>query len=303
MTIQQLEYILAVDQFRHFARAAEYCRVTQPTLSAMIQKLEDELGVKLFDRTVQPVCPTAIGEKIIDQARVILAQTAQVKEIISEEKQSLAGVLPTIAPYLLPRFFPQLMEKYPELDIRVTEMKTQNIQQALHAGDIDAAIIASKLEDTFLKEETLFYETFFGYVSCKEPLFKHDVIRTSDITGERLWLLDEGHCFRDQLVRFCQMETVKVNQMAYHLGSMETFMRMVESGKGITFIPELAVSQLNEEQKKLVRPFAIPRPTRQIVLATNRDFIRHSLLNVLKEEILAAVPKEMQSLQSIQYLL
>ena len=264
--------------------------------------------MKLFDRTVQPVCPTAIGEKIIDQARVILAQTAQVKEIISEEKQSLAGVfhlgvLPTIAPYLLPRFFPQLMEKYPELDIRVTEMKTQNIQQALHAGDIDAAIIASKLEDTFLKEETLFYETFFGYVSCKEPLFKHDVIRTSDITGERLWLLDEGHCFRDQLVRFCQMETVKVNQMAYHLGSMETFMRMVESGKGITFIPELAVSQLNEEQKKLVRPFAIPRPTRQIVLATSRDFIRHSLLNVLKEEILAAVPKEMQSLQSIQYLL
>ena len=307
MTIQQLEYILAVDQFRHFARAAEYCRVTQPTLSAMIQKLEDELGVELFTRTVQPVCPTAIGEKIIDQARVILAQTAQVKEIISEEKQSLAGVfhlgvLPTIAPYLLPRFFPQLMEKYPELDIRVTEMKTQDIQQALHAGDIDAAIIASKLEDTFLKEETLFYETFFGYVSCKEPLFKHDVIRTSDITGERLWLLDEGHCFRDQLVRFCQMETVKVNQMAYHLGSMETFMRMVESGKGITFIPELAVSQLNEEQKKLVRPFAIPRPTRPIVLTTNKDFIRGSLLSVLKDEIRAAVPKEMLSLQAVQCL-
>ena len=308
MTIQQLEYILAVDQFRHFARAAEYCRVTQPTLSAMIQKLEDELGVKLFDRTVQPVCPTAIGEKIIDQARVILAQTAQVKEIISEEKQSLAGVfhlgvLPTIAPYLLPRFFPQLMEKYPELDIRVTEMKTQNIQQALHAGDIDAAIIASKLEDTFLKEETLFYETFFGYVSCKEPLFKHDVIRTSDITGERLWLLDEGHCFRDQLVRFCQMETVKVNQMAYHLGSMETFMRMVESGKGITFIPELAVSQLNGVLKTPVRPVAFPRPAQRRVVAASRYFICPSLLNVLKEEILAAVPKEMQSLQSIQYLL
>lgn len=308
MTIQQLEYVLAVDQFRHFARAAEHCRVTQPTLSAMIQKLEDELGVKLFDRTVQPVCPTVIGKKIIDQARVILAQTAQVKEIISEEKQSLAGVfrlgvLPTIAPYLLPRFFPQLMEKHPELDIRVTEMKTHDIQQALHSGDLDAAIIASKLEDVFLKEETLFYETFFGYVSQKEPLFKHEVIRTSDITGERLWLLDEGHCFRDQLVRFCQMEIVKVNQMAYHLGSMETFMRMVESGKGITFIPELAVNQLSEGQKELVRPFAIPRPTRQIVLATNKEFIRHSLLCVLKEEILAAVPKEMRTLQSIQYLL
>ena len=329
MTIQQLEYILAVDQFRHFARAAEHCRVTQPTLSAMIQKLEDELGVKLFDRTMQPVCPTAIGQKIIDQARVILAQAALVKErqriqkyigrqisderelvkeIISEEKQSLSGVfrlgvLPTIAPYLLPRFFPQLMEKYPELDIRVTEMKTQDVQQALHAGDLDAGIIASKLEDTFLTEETLFYEQFYAYVSKKEPSFKHDLIRTSDITGERLWLLDEGHCFRDQLVRFCQMEVVKVNQMAYRLGSMETFMRMVESGKGITFIPELAVSQLTEEQRKLVRPFAIPRPTRQVVLATSKDFVRHSLLCVLKEEIKAAVPKEMLALQSIQCLL
>ena len=294
MTIQQLEYILAVDQFRHFARAAEYCRVTQPTLSAMIQKLEDELGVKLFDRTVQPVCPTPIGQKVIDQARVILAQAAQVKEIISEDKQSLSGVfrlgvLPTIAPYLLPRFFPQLMEKYPE--------------QALHAGDLDAGIIASKLEDTFLTEETLFYEQFYAYVSRKEPSFKHDVIRTSDITGEHLWLLDEGHCFRDQLVRFCQMEAVKVSQMAYRLGSMETFMKMVESGKGITFIPELTVAQLTEEQRQLVRPFAIPRPTRQVVLATNRDFIRHSLLCVLKEEIKAAVPKEMLTLQSIQCLL
>ena len=271
MTIQQLEYILAVDQFRHFARAAEYCRVTQPTLSAMIQKLEDELGVKLFDRTVQPVCPTPIGQKVIDQARVILAQAAQVKEIISEDKQSLSGVfrlgvLPTIAPYLLPRFFPQLMEKYPELDIRVTEMKTQDIQQALHTGDLDAGIIASKLEDTFLTEETLFYEQFYAYVSRKESSFKHDMIRTSDITGE-------------------------------------TFMRMVESGKGITFIPELAVMQLTEEQRQLVRPFAIPRPTRQVVLVTNKDFIRHSLLCVLKEEIKAAVPKEMLSLQSIQCLL
>ena len=210
---------------------------------------------------------------------------------------------PTIAPYLLPRFFPQLMEKYPELDIRVTEMKTQDIQQALHAGDLDAGIIASKLEDSFLTEETLFYEQFYAYVSRKEPSFKHEVIRTSDITGERLWLLDEGHCFRDQLVRFCQMEAVKVSQMAYRLGSMETFMRMVESGKGITFIPELAVTQLTEEQRQLVRPFAIPRPTRQVVLATNKDFIRHSLLSVLKEEIKAAVPKEMLSLQSIQCLL
>ena len=308
MNIQQLEYILAVDTYRHFAKAAEHCRVTQPTLSMMIQKLEDELGIKLFDRNLQPVRPTPAGRKVIEQARNVLYQASLIKDIVNEEEQSLKGtfrlaVLPTIAPYLLPRFFPQLMEKYPELDIRVTEMKTQDIQQALHAGDLDAGIIASKLEDTFLTGETLFYEQFYAYVSRKEPSFKHDVIRTSDITGEHLWLLDEGHCFRDQLVRFCQMEAVKVNQMAYRLGSMETFMRMVESGKGITFIPELAVMQLTEEQRQLVRPFAIPRPTRQVVLVTNKDFIRHSLLCVLKEEIKAAVPKEMLSLQSIQCLL
>lgn len=307
MTIQQLEYILAVDQFRHFARAAEHCRVTQPTLSAMIQKLEDELGVKLFDRSVTPVCPTVVGEKVIKQARSVLSEAAHVKEIISEEQHSLSGtfrlaVLPTIAPYLLPRFFPQLMEKYPDLDIRVTEMKTQDIRQALLTGEVDAAIIASLLEDASLSEETLFYEQFYGYVSRKEALFKHDVIRTSDITGERLWLLDEGHCFRDQLVRFCQMEAVKLSQMAYRLGSMETFMHMVESGKGITFIPELAVMQLSENRKELVRPFAIPRPTRQIVLTTSKGFIRGSLLKVLKEEIRAAVPKEMLALQPMQCL-
>lgn len=307
MTIQQLEYILAVDQFRHFARAAEHCRVTQPTLSAMIQKLEEELGVKLFDRSMTPVCPTAVGAKVIQQARTVLSEASHVKEIISEEQHSLSGtfrlaVLPTIAPYLLPRFFPQLMEKYPDLDIRVTEMKTQDIRHALLNGEVDAAVIASLLEDSSLSEEALFYEQFYGYVSKKEALFKHDVIRTSDITGERLWLLDEGHCFRDQLVRFCQMEAVKLNQMAYRLGSMETFMHMVESGKGITFIPELAVAQLSENQKELVRPFAIPRPTRQIVLTTNKDFIRGSLLQVLKEEIRASVPKEMLSLQPMQCL-
>lgn len=307
MTIQQLEYILAVDQFRHFARAAEYCRVTQPTLSAMIQKLEEELGVKLFDRSVTPVFPTAVGEKVLKQARTVLSEAAHVKEIISEDQHSLSGtfrlaVLPTIAPYLLPRFFPQLMEKYPDLDIRVTEMKTQDIRQALLTKEVDAAIIASLLEDNALSEETLFYEQFYGYVSRKEPLFKHDVIRTSDITGERLWLLDEGHCFRDQLVRFCQMEAVKISQMAYRLGSMETFIHMVESGKGITFIPELAVMQLSDSQKELVRPFAIPRPTRQIVLTTSKDFIRSSLLQVLKEEIRNAVPKEMLALQPMQCL-
>lgn len=305
MTLQQLEYILAVNQFRHFAKAAEYCRVTQPTLSAMIQKLEEELEAKIFDRSQQPVCPTPVGTRIIEQAHQVLVEAGRIKNIIEEEKHSLTGtfklgILPTIAPYLLPRFFPQLMKKYPELDIRVVEMKTNDIKRALQTEEIDAGIVASLngMDDFF--QTPLFYEQFYAYVSREDTLWDHNVIRTSDLTGEQLWLLDEGHCFRDQLVRFCQLKAARASQLAYHLGSMETFMRMVESGKGVTFIPELAVLQLGEVQKELVRPFAIPCPTRQIVMLTNRNFIRSTLKEALTQEIQKAVPKEMLTLKATQ---
>ena len=299
------EYILAVNQFRHFAKAAEYCRVTQPTLSAMIQKLEEELDTRIFDRSQQPVCPTPVGIHIIEQAQNILVQANRIKNIIEEEKHSLTGtfklgILPTVAPYLLPRFFPQLMKKYPNLDIRVVEMKTNDIKKALQTGEIDAGIVASLAGMEELQQTPLFYEQFFAYVSREDALFNNEVIRTSDLNGEQLWLLDEGHCFRDQLVRFCQMKSARASQLAYHLGSMETFMRMVESGKGVTFIPELAVLQLGNAQKELVRSFAIPCPTRQVVLLTNKNFIRHTLLEVLVKEIKLSVPKEMLSLKATQ---
>lgn len=305
MTLQQLEYILAVNQFRHFAKAAEYCRVTQPTLSAMIQKLEEELDTRIFDRSQQPVCPTPVGIHIIEQAQNILVQANRIKNIIEEEKHSLTGtfklgILPTVAPYLLPRFFPQLMKKYSDLDIRVVEMKTNDIKKALQTGEIDAGIVASLAGMEELQQTPLFYEQFFAYVSREDALFNNEVIRTSDLNGEQLWLLDEGHCFRDQLVRFCQMKSARASQLAYHLGSMETFMRMVESGKGVTFIPELAVLQLGDAQKELVRSFAIPCPTRQVVLLTNKNFIRHTLLEVLVKEIKLSVPKEMLSLKATQ---
>lgn len=305
MTLQQLEYILAVNQFRHFAKAAEYCRVTQPTLSAMIQKLEEELDTRIFDRSQQPVCPTPVGIHIIEQAQNILVQANRIKNIIEEEKHSLTGtfklgILPTVAPYLLPRFFPQLMKKCPDLDIRVVEMKTNDIKKALQTGEIDAGIVASLAGMEELQQTPLFYEQFFAYVSREDALFNNEVIRTSDLNGEQLWLLDEGHCFRDQLVRFCQMKSARASQLAYHLGSMETFMRMVESGKGVTFIPELAVLQLGDAQKELVRSFAIPCPTRQVVLLTNKNFIRHTLLEVLVKEIKLSVPKEMLSLKATQ---
>ena len=308
MTLQQLEYILAVDRCRHFGRAAEACNVTQPTLSAMIGKLEEELNTKLFDRNRQPICPTPVGELVIRQAREILEQTDRIKDLIEEEKQSLSGgfqlgILPTIAPYLLPRFFPQFMKKYPSLDIRVREMKTHEIKEALLKGDIDAGILATieGLED--YNQVPLFYEKYEGYVSRKDALFEKATIRTSDVATSRdLWLLDEGHCFRDQMVRFCQMKSSQTSQLAYNLGSMETFMRMVESGLGITFIPELAVMQLSDSQKELVRPFAIPVPTRQLILITNRNFVRQTLLDVIVNEIQASVPKDMLKLKAGQSL-
>ena len=308
MTLQQLEYILAVARHGHFGRAADACNVTQPTLSAMIGKLEEEIGAKLFDRNRQPISPTLVGERVVNQAREVLSQAENIKDIVLEEKQSLGGIfrigiLPTIAPYLLPRFFPQLMKKYPAMDIRVREMKTHEIKEALIQGDIDAGILATieGLEDYV--QTLLFYEKYIGYVSREDALFKKEVIRTADVAASKeLWLLDEGHCFRDQMVRFCQMKSSQTSQLAYNLGSMETFMRMVESGMGITFIPELAEIQLSEPQRELVRPFAIPIPTRQLIMITNRNFIRQTLLEVIVKEIQASVPKNMLKLGAGQVL-
>ena len=308
MTLQQLEYILAVARYGHFGRAAEACNVTQPTLSAMIGKLEEEIGAKLFDRNRQPICPTPVGERVVQQAREVLDQANSIKDIVLEEKQSLGGVfrvgiLPTIAPYLLPRFFPQMMKKYPTLDIRVREMKTYQIKDALLQGDIDAGILATIEGLEEYEQTTLFYEKYIGYVSREDALFKKQMIRTADVASSReLWLLDEGHCFRDQMVRFCQMKSSQTSQLAYNLGSMETFMRMVESGMGITFIPELAEMQLSEPQKELVRPFAIPVPTRELILITNKNFIRQTLLETVVKEIQASVPKSMLKLGAGQVL-
>lgn len=294
MTLQQLEYILALDRHGNFAKAAFACDVTQPTLSAMIQKLETELGMKIFDRRRQPVVATRDGRAVIEQAKEVLRQTRRVKQIVEEEKGTMAGtftigVLPTIAPYLIPLFFPQLMNDHPELDARIVEMKTADIKRALAHGDLDAAIVANVdgLDDFVCHH--LYSERFLAYVSEQDPLFAKDRIKVTDLTDEYLWLLDEGHCFRDQLVKFCSLKSASRSKKAYTLGSIETFMRIVEHGKGVTFIPELAMSQLNESQLRLVRHFILPEPRREIIMITTRDFIRAKLLNDLIGRIRARV--------------
>lgn len=305
MTLQQLEYIMAVYRHQHFAKAAEACNVTQPTLSSMIQKLEEELGIKIFDRKRQPILPTPIGRNIIERAWQVLVTARQLKETVEQDRHSLLGtfhlgVLPTVAPYLIPRFFPKLMDSYPEMDIRITEMKTKEIAEALRHGDIDAAILARVEGLEEFDCQTLFYEQFMAYIAEHDPLFGQPSIKTSDLSGEYLWLLDEGHCFRDQLVKFCELKAARRSKEAYSLGSIETFMRIVESGKGVTFIPELSTLQLTPEQQRLVHPFAIPVPTREVVLLTGKDFIRTTLRETLVQEIRAAVPEYMLRLRKTQ---
>ena len=308
MTLQQLEYIIAVDQHRHFTKAAEQCFVTQPTLSAMIQKLEEELDVKIFDRTQQPIAPTAAGLLVIQQAKEALVQAEQIKNIVQEQKQDVAGkftlgILPTIAPYLLPRFISTLTKKYPKLELRIAELKTHEIKRALLNGDIDAGVLADIEDMEEYNISHLFYEQYLAYVSKSCPLYEKQVVKSSDLQNHQLWLLDEGHCFRDQMVKYCQIKSAQDSQMTYSLGSIETFMRMVESGCGVTFIPWMAVQQLSESQKELVRPFAIPIPSRRLVMATNKNFIRHTILSAIIEEIQASVPKAMHSLATSQVAL
>ena len=268
MTLQQLEYVVALADHGQFLKAAEACDVTQPTLSSMIQKLEDELGAKLFDRRSKPVVPTVVGRIVVEQARELLNGARRLREQVDEQQSTVCGefsvaVLPTIAPYLLPRFLPEFSRKYPQIDLQISEMKTADVKRALLKGEIDAAIVAQ-------------------------------------LSELPLWLLDEGHCFRDQLVSFCHLKSARRSQRSYHLGSIETFMRMVESGLGATFIPELSTFQLSEEQKRLVRPFAVPVPTREIVLLTAQDFVRESMRRLLVDEIRAAVPPSMHRLTHAQ---
>ena len=302
MTLQQLEYVVAVNRLRQFAKAAAYCGVTQPTLSAMIQKLEAGLGVRLFDRTAGRVIPTAIGEAVAERAEKTLAMARGIRDLVANEKQKVSGrfrlgILPTIAPYLLPRFLPQLCATHPEMELRVVEMKTSDICRAVRQGDLDAAILVrlDGMEEFSL--QTLFYEQFMAYVSRTDKLFTHERIRTSDLNDEYLWLLDEGHCFRDQLVKFCHLKAAQSSQNTYSLGSIETFMRMVEGGKGITFIPQLALEQFSSQQREMVRPFAIPVPTREVVLMTRNDFVRDAVSRLLCQSVRAAVPKEMLKMQ------
>lgn len=303
MTLTQLEYIVAVDTHRHFAQAAEACFITQPTLSMQIQKLEEELDVKIFDRTKQPVIPTETGALIIAQARVALRESNRIMELVEHQRGTMTGelrigIIPTLAPYLLPQLFREMRARYPQLNLIIRETITEEIINELKHNRLDCGLVVTPLNDTAIGEDVLFYEELFVYVSRKNALYNKRYVLAADINPNELWLLEEGHCFRSQVLNLCELQRRNDIQFRYETGNIETLKRMVENTEGITILPELAIKEFSKSQLKLVKRLQAPSPAREVSLVTHRDHIKMKHLAVLKDQILNMVPKAMQKLQN-----
>jgi len=301
MTLTQLEYIVALDAHRHFVLASGKCFVTQPTLSMQIQKLEEELGVKIFDRTKQPVIPTEIGASIIAQARIVLREAGVIRQMISEQKDTMTGeirigIIPTLAPYLLPQLFKNIREKYPQVNLVIKETITEEVVHELKNNRLDCGIVVTPLMDASIKEDALFYEELFVYVSKKNVLYDKKYVLPTEIDPNQLWLLEEGHCFRSQILNLCELRKHSDLNFKYETGNIETLKRMVDNSDGITILPELAVMEFTKAQMKFVKKLKEPSPAREVSLVTHRDHIKTKLIKTLKEEILTIVPKPMQKL-------
>lgn len=301
MTLVQLEYIVAVDTYRSFIGAAEKCFVTQPTLSMQVQKLEEMLNVKLFDRSRQPVTPTEIGAQIIEQARIVLQESQKIKEIINSQQQDIAGelrigIIPTLAPYLLPQVIAVMMEKYPGLKLLIWEYTTDDIIHHLKTGVLDCGVLATPLVEDAIIEDPLFYENFVTYISKNSKLFKKKAIDPEDLEEENIWLLNERHCMRSQVLNICRTtQENRLQGLTYNTGSVETLIKMVDLNNGATIIPELALAELSNKQLSKIRPFKTPEPVREISLVTHKNFIKKRMLNAFKEEIMLVVPKSMKN--------
>lgn len=295
MNLQQLEYIIAVDNLRHFVQAAEHCCVTQPTLSMMIKKLEEELNVRIFDRNKQPVVPTDIGSRLIDQARTVLKEANRIHEIARSFNGSMSGdlrigIIPTVSPYVLPELVPAFTRKYPEINFQVSEMVTSRITAELKNGKLDAAVIATPLGESSFQETALYRESFYVFLSEDNGLYDKKYILPEDITGDELWLLEEGHCLSDQIRKFCELRKNQLNKLfTFRSGSIETLIRMVERNGGITILPRLAARELPPEKRRFLRSFADPAPYREIRLVTNREEVKARLVEALRSEIVSQI--------------
>lgn len=308
MTLTQLTYILAVDTYRSFRKAAEQCYVTQPTLSMQIQKLEKELGIIIFDRSTYPIEPTDLGSRVIEQIRKIIDETERLKEIIHKSKSMIfgrlrIGIIPTIAPYLLPLFVDKLINQYQGLELSIDELQTSKILQLLEQNLLDVGIVSGPINHPRIIEKVLYNEPFVGFISHDHPLIKKEKIKVEDLTLEDLWLLKEGHCFRDQILQLCKSVLTRNPlhsvRLRFEGENLETLKKLVENNVGITLLPYLATLSLKgTSSERLIREFYPPVPTRRVSLIYGKSKLKLQLIKVLQKAIVAAIPAELHKYNS-----
>lgn len=291
MNFQQIQYLLAVSELKHFERAAEKCFVTQSTLSTMISKFEDEIGIKVFDRRTKPVSITAEGKEILEQLRLVDQQLGNLHETVKQLKGEMSGTLkigaiPTVSPYLLPKFLKHFSAKFPEITFEIRELNTKEMMQALKNRELDIGIAAIPLLDKQLKEIKLYNEPFVLYSSSASKGNKKLGLDQLDLTN--FWLLEEGHCLRTQVEKICDLENCDINpgsNINFKAGSIESLLHFVEMADGSTMLPYLAGIELLDNNRNKINEFKNPVPMRTVGLVVHQHFVKKKLLNLLQQEI------------------
>lgn len=304
MTLQQLKYIIAIDRYRNFAKAADKLGVTQPTLSAMLLKLEEELDVRIFERNNKGVCPTIAGRKIIEQAEKACHEVEKINELIAEDKGIAAGSLnlsvgPTIAPYILPQFIKIYTDNYPQVELNITEMKAATMFDALMQNRIDAGIAISGSSHSGTLEIPLYTERFWVYLaeSCwrKLPVFKPE-----NLEHEQMWIMKEAQCLRDSAFSFCKARSK--GKRIYEAGSIDTLIRIIDLNGGFTIIPEMHLPFLTDRQRENIRRIdGNYLSQRRISLYIKADYVRQRMLNTISETMLAFMPENMMDARIAKY--
>ncbi|MEX0945190.1 MAG: hydrogen peroxide-inducible genes activator [Balneolaceae bacterium] len=302
MTLTQLTYIVAVDRYRHFATAAEKSFITQPTLSMQIHKMEDELGITIFDRSKTPVIPTEIGEKVIEQAKIILKESKQISDIANFKESELkgtfkVGIIPTIAPYLVPLFLRSFIKKHPHVELVFEELLTKEVLEKLGNDQLDAAIIATPANQSYIYTEDLFVEPFVGYLSHSHPLIEKKKLTVDDLDRSNIWLLNEGHCFRDQAVKLCK-DQVKQEKTAieFKSGNLETLKKLVEQNFGMTLLPWTAIYEHNNScSNAIIKEFENPVPSRKVRLVYGRKYLKQTIIKEFKDSICSSIPTSLKT--------
>lgn len=290
MNIQQLEYLVSVDKFKHFGKAAQACHITQPTLSAMIQKLEDELNVKIFDRTSHPIRTTDIGKEIIDKAKSILYSVNELKETALHLNSVLSGkisigIIPTLSAHILLSIIFDFLKNNEKIELTIKEFSTENIIKALKLGELDAGIISTPYSDTEEFFQTFLFNEELMLYSSEEK--KEQYISPQEIDTNKIWLLEEGNCLRTQFENICHLKesSLQPKNLSFSANNTNTLIQIVDRVGGITIIPEMAISQLSEQQKQKVYQFQKPFPFREISIIHYKPTYKQRIIDELVQFI------------------